>query len=69
MKALRCSNIDCGSRYDLVGGHVVIVVDGYISSIYIVPICKDCNNQGSDFRFEVNEENLLLLDKDLIIIK
>lgn len=56
-KATECSNVDCNSNSDLVGGHV-----DYNNNIYIVPICKDCNNQGSNFSFKVYSSNLLPLN-------
>ena len=55
VKANECSNLNCKSSKDLVGGHV-----DYNGHVYIIPICYDCNNKDSNFAFEVKSELLLL---------
>ena len=51
-KAVRCSAIDCHSRYNLVGAHVQVANGG--NEMYIVPLCASCNQRNG--YFYVDEE-------------
>lgn len=46
----------CGSRTDLVGGHVEAV--GY-AGVYIVPLCKSCNHPDNRLAFPVDATELV----------
>ncbi|KAA6329914.1 hypothetical protein EZS27_021331 [termite gut metagenome] len=50
--ALFCSNVACGSKNNLVGGHVrkATKTDG---KYYIVPLCDECNNYNNEDKFKV----------------
>ena len=52
-----CSKKGCYKPVE-VGGHV-IKVQSQDKTEYVVPLCKDCNNQSSDITYEV-DENLLV---------
>ncbi len=61
-----CSNVDCNNKLDddnKCGAHVYKChKDGTIKhrTIYIVPLCKECNNVYNTDAMEIQDENLLV---------
>lgn len=61
--AFGCCNSDCYNLGELVGAHVQKCSSNTDNKWYIVPLCKSCNGKESTEEFNVDFDDLVLVNE------